>query len=107
MSCNCHSYNKDNPNSGKDSEVILDLPDFLATEERKTVCVDCCISGTIEWLWENKIGTLSSCCGHNQRPPSVVIKSNCDKEQAERIRNIISLVDDRYFELLSWKLTAV
>lgn len=101
--CNCHSYNRD---TGSEPEAILDMAQYFpGTEDAKEqVCIDACIAKTVESLWKERIFTRGSCCGHNNRPPSVVLESAID---AEKARKVIAEVDNREFDLLAWVLTSV
>ena len=101
--CKCHSYNKDNPDSEKDMEVILTPPEQLGIG-RDSVCVDACISNVINHLWDSGIATLNSCCGHNKEMPSIVIQSGCNEEIAEIVKRKIAEVDPRQFTIMSWCL---
>ena len=103
--CNCHSYNWDNPDSGKEQNVMLNPKEYFPFQgEERLVCVDKCIAHVIRHLWKNNVWTLNSCCGHNKLEPSVVFTQNLKDEDAENIRRIIAEVDDRKFDILSWKL---
>lgn len=104
--CNCHSYNGDDINSGKDQEVVLYPPKelFLGKE---SICVDACISKVVQHLWDNMIPTLNSCCGHNEKPPSIILESYVTSEDVKKIREIVAEIDDRDFKFLAWKLTEV
>ena len=102
MSCGCYSYNWDDNNTSKQQNVLLDVPEKFNSHQ-KVVCVDYCISNVIKTLWENDIFTLNSCCGHNKVPPSIIFDCSYEKE-LDKIKNIISELDDRQFKLLAWKL---
>ena len=95
--CNCKSYNQ--PEEDQiDESVVLPLDDG-------TVCIDKCISKVIKHLWKNDIYTISSCCGHNKRKPSLVFTENLSGIEAYRIKRIIKEIDDRDFDIMSWILT--
>lgn len=95
--CDCHSYNAD---TGTSKEVILVYP----WNKEINVCVDSCIADVIELLWENNINTQNSCCGHNKITPWIIFDENSlSAEKAVEIREIISQVDKRDFDLLCWE----
>ena len=101
--CNCHSYNGDDIDSGKDQEVLLRPPkDFHL--DRDSVCVDACIADVIQHLWDNNIQTLNSCCGHNKERPSIILESYVTDDDVKNIREIIRQIDQRDFKLMAWKL---
>lgn len=106
IKCNCHSYNRDDANSGKDQEIALYPPKSLGID-RDTVCVDACISHVIKHLWDNQISTLNSCCGHGKDNPSIILQSYISDDDANKIRELISQVDSRFFKLMAWKLIEV
>jgi hypothetical protein len=104
--CNCHSYNADDTDSGKNPEVVLSVPERFSWE-RKTVCVDACIAHVIQTLWNNDIITMNSCCGHGNRAPSIILDDRKDKDFGDYVRTIIAHVDNRDFELLSYNLVNI
>ncbi len=97
--CNCHSYNM---NTGDTPEVILSTPAQFGAS--KDICVDACIAHVIKELWYAGIWTVNSCCGHNKEAPSIIFSENLPDDKVEKIKKIISRVDDRKFQILSWKL---
>ena len=70
--CDCQSYNLPE-SSGSIPEVILNHDKYFPDTQRPTICVDACIAEVIENLWKAGIRTRGSCCGHNDRPPSVIL----------------------------------
>ena len=96
--CNCHSYNT---GVGETPNRLMTAPDG------KSVCVDECIADTLQHLWGEGVATLNSCCGHGRVKPSIVLPQRFSKEDASRVRDLIRLVDDREYELLSWHLINV
>lgn len=100
--CNCYSYNL---GIGVNQESILKPPSFIS--EKETICVDSCIAHVIKHLWENKIVTMGSCCGHNMEPPSIVLQAGCGQHNGRHVRALIKEVDDREFELMSWNLIRI
>ena len=101
IKCNCHSYNKDDPGSGKDQEVIIRRPENLG---QKDICIDFCIVNVIKHLWACGVNTQGSCCGHGRIKPSIVLDNSVSAGHYLRVKNIISEVDGRDFDILSWKL---
>ena len=63
--CKCISYNQ--PEDWQTDKELILQPPF----QEKSVCVDYCIAGIILFLWEKGIHTLGSCCGHNEKNPSI------------------------------------
>lgn len=104
--CECKSYNWD---IGEVPEKVLVVPNDIAIQigGKPEVCVDDCIAHVIKHLWENKIVTFGSCCGHNKQAPSIIVEESCSEERANQIEDLIKQVDDRNFDLLSWKLMQV
>jgi len=104
--CKCHSYNG---GFGTAKGVVLKMPIQSKPEgmdwqvEYRDVSIDACISKVIQRLWDNNISTLGSCCGHNGLFgfPSIVLGQH--EENYSHIRQIISQVDNRHFELSQWK----
>lgn len=86
--------------------MVLPRPDWLPDGERPNgVPVDPCIATTIQWLWASGIHTLGSCCGHNKRPPSVVLASGLLLDgEVQWVHRTIAEVDDRTWTLHQWQL---
>lgn len=98
--CDCHSYNKD---VGGNPEKLLKVPDYL--NMHKEYCsIDSRISHVIQHLWNNQVITVGCCCGHGKNKPSIILNQNSGEKWADTVRDYISLVDDRDFDLLSWKM---
>ena len=70
----------------------------------KPIYVDACIVKVLEYFWERNIYTKSSCCGHNTANPSIVVENNLAEENAKMIHKLIAEIDDREWEIYSWKL---
>lgn len=98
--CDCLSYNQ--PHEDQKTEAVGLVPFW---DKNAVISVDACIAPVIKHLWEKEIMTLGSCCGHNKTLPSIVVFDNLDKEDARKIREIISEVDGRTWSILSWVLT--
>lgn len=101
----CHSYNGQ---FGETKEVLLTkLVSILPDGEKryKDIAIDACIAPVIKHLWNNDVNTLSSCCGHGNRPPSIVLGNT--EEKYSHIRRLISEKDNRQFELSQWKRVLV
>lgn len=102
--CNCHSYNGA---TGDAPEVVLTPPAGIGMTRadggvKDEVCVDACIAHVISYLWDHGIVTQGSCCGHGKRLPSIVLLDHLDAVEGLSIRRLISNVDKREFELISW-----
>ena len=90
---------------GTGDGVLMTMPPEVAKERlRRTIKVDRCIAAVIFSLWNNGISTLGSCCGHNKANPSVVVEAGYDKEQLDRIVQIIDKVDKREWDVQRWML---
>ena len=96
--CNCHSYNT---GVGEIPSRVMIGPDG------QEVCIDECIADTLQYLWDKGIATLSSCCGHGRIKPNIVLPQRFSKEDADQVRDLISHVDGRQYDLLSWHLINV
>lgn len=103
--CNCHSYNGD---FGTVPEVKLQIIASISPEGEKTykdIMVDNCIGIVIGHLITNGVNTIGSCCGHGNKPPSIVLGG--DVENYRQIREWIAEKDKRWFELSQWKRVLV
>jgi hypothetical protein len=104
--CNCHSYNMD---TGDNPNIILYPPSHIGFtypdgEPIETVCVDACIAQVIQHLWDNGVKTMNSCCGHGKKTPSIILEDKSTDEHAAYVRDLISDIDPRKFDLLSYRL---
>lgn len=98
------------------TSVILPTPDWL-WESRAVpengICVDACIAEAIFDAWDMGVRTLGCCCGHFEKPCSVVLTE--DREQPELARAVLigwtlhqwQLVDvsslrERYHDTIIW-----
>lgn len=97
--CNCNSYNW---GIGEKENVILRAPENFGFT--KDVCVDYCIAPAIKALWDADIITLNSCCGHGKMKPSIILQESATIDLAKNAKLVVSKVDDREFDFLSWKL---
>lgn len=103
--CDCKSYNGD---FGTVPEVVIPAPSWLRVSETKRargVCVDACIVHAVQHLWNCGVCTRSSCCGHGQRLPSLVLEDESSAQHAIRVRALLAEVDSREWELLAWHKT--
>lgn len=98
MTCKCLSYNRPEP---EQTVVSVGVAPFF---QEKVVDIDACIVLAIQALWNARIATLGSCCGHNKRLPSVVLSNPDDAWHA---REILARVDKREWEVKAWKLMDV
>lgn len=97
--CDCYSYNA---GMGHSRNVIATYPWDLGKDDGdNTICLDACIADTVQELWRRGMPTLNSCCGHNEENPSLVV----NREDAERIKSILSQIDPRPWKVLAWVLT--
>lgn len=102
VSDRCLSYNRQ---TGELPEVVLPRPDWMPEGERVNgVPVDHCLADAVQHLWDNGVVTLSSCCGHGKRRPSLVLGNGEDPGVARRL---IAEVDGREFNLHQWRLVDV
>lgn len=99
--CNCHSYNWE---IGTEPERVVPKPDWLH-KQGDTVSLDACIADLVLELWDNGVRTLSSCCGHNRAPASIVLSDN--EENYSDIHQLIVDLDGRYVELSQWRRVIV
>ena len=96
--CLCVSYNQPKAWQNHPQRILTWHCGTTAEGEEvyKEIAVDECIADDILMLWENGIGTIGSCCGHNKLNPSVVITTEKDwKKTKELLPN---------FEVCYWKL---
>lgn len=93
--CDCKSYNG---GFGTVPTVIVKAPEIHKCD---TICLDACIADTIQQLWANEIVTLSSCCGHNELNPSVVVAND---EDMAKVQSILQKIDPtRTWEVSQWQ----
>jgi hypothetical protein len=95
--CDCHSYNGD---FGEKPEVPLDPPSW--SDRTQPIMVDACIAHVVQHLWNQGVVTLSSCCGHGKRPPSVVLSG--DPWSPIEVQQTIADVDGRAWDVYQWQL---
>ena len=102
MVCDCHSYNAD---TGEIHAVALTLPDDLCKDDvKRTFCIDACIANVIKHLWENKIVTKGCCCGHNKNKPWVILEDSVERDNIDRVKELIKEVDNRDWQIKFWQL---
>lgn len=100
MTCTCKSYNQPKGYQVTPSRVVP-VPEW-ASNKIPTICLDECIADAILKLWENKIWTKGSCCGHNEGKPSIVL---ADPSDAQRAHIILTECDGREWDVYGWVLT--
>ena len=94
-------------------EIInLKCPKFIQKYKNNTefVSIDKDIVDTIKYLWKNKIETLGSCCGIGREygnKPNIVIPECYTDNDIEKIKKIISEVDDRKWIIFQWRNVVV
>lgn len=85
--------------------VNLMPPDWLYSEESrkrdKGIAVDTCIASVIKHLWDQKVTTRGSCCGHSKNPPSVIVETH---EDPNKVLAIIKEVDNRDWIVARWEV---
>ncbi len=96
--CTCISYNRPEPYQTT-PEVVLSVPVRFGWH-KETVCVDACIAGLVQQLWDANIWTLGSCCGHNVEADRAVIVDRTDREKAA---TVIRTIGDSA-RILAWEL---
>lgn len=99
MKCNCKSTNWD---IGKIPEVIVNTKDYFPYEA--DICIDACIVDSIKALWSAGIETGGSCCGHNKKPPTVILINESDASKAEKI--LKEHDSERQWKVMFWTLTS-
>ena len=108
--CKCISSAIGKSNNWQTDKEIKLIPPFPnhpfggKPTPHKTIYVDACIVNVLKYLWERNIYTKSSCCGHNLHKPSIVVKDEMNKENVKIIRKLIKEVDNRKWDICSWKL---
>jgi hypothetical protein len=93
--CDCHSYNHDTGT----------VPEVLVMHNGKKIALDACIADLIQTLWNHDVSTLSSCCGHNKHPATIVLGEG--EENYSSIHQLIVDRDGRYVELSQWRRVIV
>lgn len=96
--CDCISYNQPKPHQHT-PEVVLFVPTWIS-KDRKTVCVDSCISDAVQYLWKHRVWTLGSCCGHGDATKRSVIVERENRELAEKLLSDF----DRSISVGAWEL---
>lgn len=86
-------------------QVTLSLPDGIdpIKEVRSISCDRCCVD-LMKHLWSKGILTLSHCCGHGKRKPSIVISEAYPITTIPIIESYIREVDKRDWDILQWCL---
>ncbi len=77
--CKCISYNR--PADGQTDREAFVKPYGC----RSSYSIDKCIVGDLQKLWDNKIETKASCCGHNVDAPTIILAKVEDLEKAHRL----------------------
>jgi len=90
------------------NQVCVNLPDFLATEERLTVSIDSCIVDVIQDLWIAGVVTVGCCCGHHfHEAANVIIESHHAPIDLALAYEILCGDKKRRWEILQWRLITV
>lgn len=98
MTCRCISYNRTHTHQDVPSRV-LEIPEWVRSQ-KYTVCVDDCIAHAVLALWDAKIWTLNSCCGHNGAFRRCIIVDKSDRERAATVLRDIG----EAAEVAAWEL---
>jgi len=69
--CGCHGFGS--KETYKKCKVIFAPDDITCRINKRVIAIDPCIEEEIKYLWSKGIATISSCCGHDKLPPSVVV----------------------------------
>jgi len=85
MTCKCISYNRPQPWQ-TEPERVMERPSWMTNHDaRPTICVDACIADAVQALWDARIWTIGSCCGHGDPSMRGVIVDRADREPARRV----------------------
>lgn len=82
------------------NRVSLPIPHHMREEgggfytEKTYVLLDLCIAEEIQHLWDNKIHTFGSCCGHGIQPGNILVIEEDIKKMEE-----LGYVEDKEFRL--------
>ena len=98
--CKCISNNAPKPEQ-TDPLVPLVAPWPRDDGSRRPIGIDACIAPVIQQLWDARVATQGSCCGHNDTAPSVVLSSAADADAA----NAVLAADGRPWAVYAWVLT--
>lgn len=91
---------------------VVYVPDSVRIErwdgtEKSEISVDACIAHVVSHLWSLGIKTLNCCCGHKKQNPSIIFDDGMTDDEAMVVEIAIAQVDEREFDLLSWRLVKV
>lgn len=101
--CDCKSYNLGIGAVEPIQMGILAFIDPGGKEVHKTVDVDACIIDIVLRLNKAGYATIGSCCGHNQRRPSIVFSDVMTADDFRAAATFLKSIDDRDFELSLWR----
>jgi hypothetical protein len=92
--------------------AVITVPASMCIEkwdgtEKREISIDSCIAHVVAHLWESGIKTLGCCCGHKKQNPSIILGDGSTADEARDAELAIAQVDEREFDLLSWRLTKV
>lgn len=87
------------------NSIVLGVPDHLNVgRDKRNIAVDECIAKTISHLWwTHRVETLSSCCGHGEGPPSLILPNYYTDNQIRQVYKYIEEVDDREWHIAQWR----
>lgn len=106
VKCDCVSNN--NPQQWQKTPLVPLHPpnNWFPHREGRPIGIDACIAHVIQHLWNKKIVTLNSCCGHGKSSPMIVMGDDCRLKKGDRVRvyDEIAKIDDREWRLFVWNL---
>ncbi len=100
--CDCISYNRPEAHQTTPQVKLVRLNPTQHRDQVETVkyvSVDACIARQVEALWNAGVETLSCCCGHGRRDPSVIVDSPTAAAKAVRV---LSQCDERRWTVYAW-----
>lgn len=102
--CNCHSYNLDPPDSGKEPNVLVRV--FAGEDDKsnpifRDIPVDACIADIIAEIWDKGVETVESCCGHGKMDGYIMLRNNAPQEEVDIVAQVLK-EHGRTIPILSW-----
>lgn len=91
------------------TDVVVPHPpfDLGRVDPERGIAIDACIADVVQAIWAAGYVTLSSCCGHGDAFPSLVIGDHETHEAIDAMEAIIKANDDRSWWLHQWQLIDV
>lgn len=100
LTCSCISYNQPKPHQTVPSRILA--PPRWANSSRDGICVDECIADVVLALWDARVWTMGSCCGHGDVTRRAIIVDRSEREKAAKV--VRDMGDDA--QILAWELVA-